>query len=1198
MSLTTIRKANSWKEFTALLAPLGRKQRGNAFELLTELLLQIDPVYRSKLKYVWHESNLPSSVRNKLGLPQPEIGVDLVAETYTGEYWAIQCKYHHDPTRNLTYGELKSFLDITSRVCAGKFSNLLAVSSAHGYSVNLQKHAPEVQYCLSDRFQGLDQDFFKQARRMLRKQTPKFSERTPRPHQATAIDNAIEHFITNRADRGKLIHPCGTGKSLIGYWIAEALEAKTILVALPSLYLVRQTLTDWTKESLAKGQQLDWMVVCSEDTISDLSRGDPSMRFQEIGVDVTTDIDRIAKFLRKRSEQKVIFTTYQSGYVTAEAARKAKRIFDVGVFDEAHRTVGQKDALFSHLISDENIRIRKRVFMTATERRYRGSSDTILSMDDVDAYGDTFDLMTFKEALEQKKPILSDYRVVTMFTTRAEVQELIDQNFLVKPDKGVWNDDTEARTLAALIALRKVMRQHGANHALTFHNSIAKAEAFQKSQISFNRSAKGYGKVDCFHVSSKVSTGERKAELDRFKDSKKALITNAKCLTEGVDVPTIDAVLFADTKRSTIDIVQAAGRALRVADGKKMGFIIVPVLVDENAPDAADKAFQDILMTLRALAANDDRIIDYFRSISQGKRPKKSDAIIEFNVPDPVRVKLENFIECVETETWHRLAKLSWMPFEEARGFARSQKLKRKRQWTEYTKGKLPDLQPLPKDIPISPQSVYKNKGWEGFRDWLGSEYREFEKAREFARSLNLKNTYEWYQFAKGEYPGLSALPEDVPVGPFGAYKTKGWVGWGDWLGTGRVANSDRKFREFNLAREFVRSLGIRNKAQWRKYAKGKLPDLPPLPDDIPIAPDVVYKNLGWEGIRDWLGTEYRELEKAREFVHSLGLNRKDQWIQYTNSGRPDLPPLPKDIPVSPSKVYKDKGWTIWGEWLGTGRVAPKFREFREFEKAREFARSLGLNGQMQWRKYAKGKLPDLPPIPEDVPSNVSLVYRDKGWISWGDWLGTGTVAPQYREYRNFKAAREFAHSLHLMSSREWGEYVTGDRPDLPPLPRDIPSSPHKVYKDEGWISSGDWLGTGRVALNKRVWRNFKNAREFARSLQLGTTNQWKNYSKGEVPNLPPLPSDVPTDPYTVYQDAGWKGYRDWLGNEYRNFKAAREFAHSLHLETRTHWEKYTKGERPDLPLLPRYIPAWPNKYYKDKGWISWPDWLGTSRES
>ena len=241
MNWKTISKVNSWSEFVEAQAPLRQDQRGKVFEFLTELYLQIDPIYRSKLKHVWHESNLPPTVRNKLGLPSPDIGVDLVAESYAGDYWAIQCKYHHDPAKNLTKNELNSFLDVTTRTCKGKFSTLLAVTSAHDYSINLQKFAPEVTYCLSDHFQSLDEDFFYQARSLIRHQTPKLKKRSPRPHQKTAIRNAVKHFINDNEDRGKLIHPCGTGKSLIGYWIAEAMDAKTIIVVLPSLYLVRQT---------------------------------------------------------------------------------------------------------------------------------------------------------------------------------------------------------------------------------------------------------------------------------------------------------------------------------------------------------------------------------------------------------------------------------------------------------------------------------------------------------------------------------------------------------------------------------------------------------------------------------------------------------------------------------------------------------------------------------------------------------------------------------------------------------------------------------------------------------------------------------------------------------------------------------------------------------------------------------------------
>jgi superfamily II DNA or RNA helicase len=1059
------------------MAPLRQEQRGKAFELLTELYLQIDPIYRSKLPHVWHETNLPASVRNKLNLPSPDIGVDLVAKDRSGKYWAIQCKYHHDPSKNVTKNELNSFLDVTTRVCRGKFDTLLAVSSAHGYSAHLEKHAPEVQYCLSDTFQGLDGEFFRQARTLLRKQTPRLKKRSPRPHQRKAIENAIKHFVENGETRGKLIHPCGTGKSLIGYWIAHALEAKTAIVALPSLYLARQTLADWTKESLALKKNIDWMVVCSEDTIGD--SGDPAMRFQEIGVDVTTDVSEIAAFLRKRTTgKKVIFTTYQSGKVTAEAAKRANRIFDVGIFDEAHRTVGQKDALFSHLIDEQNIRIRKRVFMTATERRYRGSSDTILSMDDADAYGDTFDKVTFREALEAPKPILSDYKLVTMVVGRSEIQDLIDQNFLVKPDKGKWDDDTEARSLAALIALRKAMKRYRASHALTFHNSIAKAEAFKESQERFSEAVKGYGRPDCYHVSSKVSTGERKQEIERFRHSKKAIITNAKCLTEGVDVPAIDAVLFADTKRSTVDIVQAAGRALRPAEGKQQGYIIVPVLVEEDDPGAADKAFQDILMTLRAMASNDDRIIDYFRSISQGMPPSKSGSVIDFVVPDPVKVKLTDFIDSIETQSWHRLSKLSWRPFDDARKFVQSLGLRSTTDWWRYVRQEMPTLPKKPHDIPSDPSGTYADKGWENWGDWLGTgyiaprnrTYRPFEQARKFVRSLNLKSRADWEAYCRKGLPNKTQKPTDIPTNASAIYSSKEWLSWGDWLGTERTANQQRKYRSFNSARKFARSLGIKSRAQWLAFCRGELQQCPPKPEDVPAGPARTYAGKGWAGWGDWLGSgnisvtrrRFRPFKDARAFAHALNLQTWKDWQEYCKGELQHLSARPEDIPSDPPRVYRNKGWLNWGDWLGSGRVAPQNQTYRPFREARDFVHSLNLKNTSDWRAYCRGELPDLPPKPDDIPSGPARIYADEGWSGLGDWLGTGRIAKQNREYRSFDEARAYVHSLNLKSMADWQAYCRGELQDRPLKPDDIPKTPSYVYADKGWISWPDWLGTDR----------------------------------------------------------------------------------------------------------------------------------------
>ena len=982
MSDKIIKKCNSWDDFTNALTRLNNKECGNAFELLTELLLQIDPVYRTSLKHVWHHTTIPKHLITKLGLARKEIGVDLVAESKDGKYWAIQCKYHHDPSKNVTLNELQSFSDMTQNVCKGKFHTCLVVTSANNYAKNLQKYHPEFQYCLGDRFLSLETSFFKDARRVLKKKTPKITPLKPYPHQKTAIKNALAHF--SKEKRGKLIHPCGTGKSLIGYWIAEALAKKTTLVAVPSLYLVRQTLADWTKESLAKNIEIDWIVVCSEKKIGE-QKDDPAMRFQELGVNVTTKVNEIAAFLKKStSARKVVFTTYQSGKATAKAAKKAKCTFDVGIFDEAHKTAGRKDSLFAHLLDDKKIAIRKRIFMTATERRYRGDSERILTMEDFNIYGETFDLITYKEALDKKRPILCDYKIVTMVISREEIKGLFNQNLLVKPDSGKWDKETEARTLAALVALRKAMRKYRAYHSLTFHNSIAGAKAFGESHERFNDGTKNFGDVSSFHVSSKVSTGQRKIELDNFAYSKKAIVTNARCLTEGVDIPKIDMVLFADPKRSTVDIVQAAGRALRVWPGKKKGYIVVPVLVDDKKSQEVDESYEDILMVIRAMASNDDRIVEYFRAISRGKKPSKKGTPIDVDIPDGLPINLDDFISGIETRAWNKLAKLSWMPFEEARDFVHALELKTKDEWTCYHKGELKDKKP--KDIPSGPSSIYKTKGWKNWGDWLGTgrtrDYLTYKKARAFVHKLKLENSPEWNSYCRGEFKNKRKKPNNIPSAPSRVYKNKGWKNLGDWLGTGNIRTDDTNYWSYKKARAFVRKLNLESRDEWKSYHKNNIKIQP----NIPLSPHKSYKDKGFVNMYDFLGKEEPDYnlpyEEAKVFVHKLKLKNVDEWNSYCRGEFKNKRKKPNNIPKAPRKFYLNEGWVNWPDWLG--------KKFLTFEDARIIVHKLNLPGQGEhtWRKYINGEFKNKRKKPNNIPRSPSTVYKNNGWVNWPDWLG------------------------------------------------------------------------------------------------------------------------------------------------------------------------------------------------------------------
>lgn len=932
-----IRGCTSWHDIQNKWRSFSEKQKGDLFEELVKAYLQLDPEYASKLKHVWLGGEVPQAIARKLQLPTSDQGIDIIAETHGGEFWAIQCKYRQDTDHSLTWRDLSTFTGLAFGVCRG-FSFGIICSTTERIT-HVLKDQQRIGFCALDVWQALDADFIKRLQTHLAHKPTSLKPLKPKPHQKDAVKDAHGYFVIQKAKRGKLIMPCGSGKSLTAYWIAEKLSARSIVIAVPSLALIRQTLKVWLRETQANKQQVEWICVCSDESAGRIERDDNAVLRQDLGVPCLTDPKEITTWLkRKHRGLTIVFTTYQSGETLAKAARGAKFSFDLGVMDEAHKTVGDGEKLFSHLLHDKNLPIRRRLFMTATERRYKGSSDTVLSMDDAATYGETFHLLSFKRAMEYDPPILSDYKIISIAVSREEVADLIRKNTFVRPDKEPWNEEIEADMLASLIALRKAMKKYPIQHAVSFHGSIQRAELFKTHNDAFSKSFRSYGKLETFHVSGKTPTGTRARVISEFARAERALITNARCLTEGVDVPGIDCVLFADPRRSAVDIVQAVGRALRPADGKEFGYVIVPILHDANATadDICNStAFKEILTTLRALAANDDRIIEYFRGVSQGQQ-RKGGGSVQFDIDERIakRINLSDFTREIELKCWDRLAKLSWRPFEEARDFVQNLGLKSANDWRNYCKGQMRHLKELPADIPVAPYQIYAQNGWSNWGDWLGTktvaanlrDFRPFPEARGFVRKLGLRDQSEWAAYSSGRFHDKGLRPHDIPGNPQKVYANDGWQGMGDWLGTGRMANHKRVFLSFEEARAYVRNLGFKNENEWRKFRSGKSP------------------------------------EKGR---------------------------LPSNIPTNPNRHYAEDGWIGMGDWLGTGNVANFKRKFRLFRQARDFARALGLSDVLEWRAFCNGELGAAKKRPADVPSNPQQTYREKGWIGWADWLGT-----------------------------------------------------------------------------------------------------------------------------------------------------------------------------------------------------------------
>ena len=654
-------ESTSWTDLVSKLDSFGtnpeyKTLKGAVFERLTECLLRLDPVYKAQFRNVWHHSKLPIHVRDKLGLPHPEIGVDLVAECNENTYCAVQCKFHQNPCANVSYSELSTFFGVTERPQTNAHLSMrLIVTSAENISKRVRTVHPEKLSIVSvAKFRTLDNEWFKKIHRMIEGDKVFFLPFVPNPHQKKAVRKVVATFEGLGRSRGKVIHPCGAGKSLTAFWIAREMCAKSVLVAVPSLALVKQTLNTWAREATANDLPFEWIAICSDQGVGTGHR--QAFETQDLGIAVTTDSSKLRDFLLAESGSvKAVFTTYQSGQVLVDACQADRFSFDLGIFDEAHKTAGNRKKKFAVLLDDQNLKISKRLFMTATERQFRGDSDKFYSMDDKAVYGEVIDQLSFKAALSQQPPILSDYKVVTCVVQTYEIKQFITENTLINLDEADFAFESHAATFAAYIATAKLTEDKRIRHAITFHSTIERAKQF--ASISKKTTAAPTG-LHSFHISGKLSAGERSTQLARFVSKSPSTISNAKCLTEGVDIPVVDAVVFADPKQSIIDIVQAAGRAMRRHPAKEIGYIVIPVIIDEMHDEPANQVFQQLIKVVAALGLHDDRIIDEAKErIKPALRTVPP--ILEFvqSSPQPLQtIDFADLVRDIEIKTWDRLS--------------------------------------------------------------------------------------------------------------------------------------------------------------------------------------------------------------------------------------------------------------------------------------------------------------------------------------------------------------------------------------------------------------------------------------------------------------------------------------------------------------------------------------------------------------
>jgi superfamily II DNA or RNA helicase len=589
------------------------KEVGDAFEILVEAYLHLNPVL--KAKDVWLVGEVPLSIRTRLNLPRDTKGIDGVYEDAAGNLIPYQAKYRTDKD-TLSYTEVSSFLGVTEE----SLKDRVIFTNARDLATDITNRKG-LRTVRAAQFHTLEEEDFSRILLWLNDRKTEFKRWLPQPHQKEAVDKITVEL--QQASRTTAVMACGTGKTLVALWAAEAQEPKTVLVLLPSLALLSQTLPEWCKQSIW-GDRFRYLCVCSDTSVDQSIKNDEyELKQSDLEFRVTTDAKQVESFLvENQSGVNVIFSTYQSAEVVATGLKG--RAIDFGVFDEAHKTTGPKEGLFAFGLSDKNILINKRLFLTATPRHYdlrkrdKDGDFITVSMSDETVYGRVSYRLSFSAAVAAK--IIVPYKIIISISLNKD----LDDEVLRTGSTLVRRNQIQAKWVANQIALKRAIENTSASKIITFHSRVILAEEFAAS------GAKGISEhvngFDVFHVNGGQSAADRKATLESFKASSKGLVSNARCLTEGVDVQSVDMVAFVDPRKSKIDIAQAAGRAMRQskATSKKLGYIVVPLFIEQKKGETEAEAltrsgFYKVAIVLGAMLENDDDLVDLIREIQEAR---------------------------------------------------------------------------------------------------------------------------------------------------------------------------------------------------------------------------------------------------------------------------------------------------------------------------------------------------------------------------------------------------------------------------------------------------------------------------------------------------------------------------------------------------------------------------------------------------
>ena len=616
--------------------------KGAHFERLMQAFLQTEPQYESLYDQVWRWSEYPERGT------RTDTGIDLVARNRdTGELTAIQCKFFA-PKTTVTKGMLDSFLSASGKMTVDfmpEFASRLVISTSDTWGKNAEDAIADQSIPVERlRVQDLDESSIDWSQFVWGDpgDLKKLERKKPFDYQREAISDVVDGFETS--ERGKLIMACGTGKTFTSLRLAEQVVplGGTVLFLVPSIALLSQTLKEWTIQAEVP---LRSFAVCSDVSVGK-RRTEEDIPVRDLAFPATTNASALVKqFSQGDASEKltVVFSTYQSLPVISKAQALGLPEFDLIVCDEAHRTTGaainsEDESAFMKVHDQSFVQGKKRLYMTATPRIFSDGTRKkagelgakLADMDDEQVYGPEFHRLGFGQAVSMGR--LTDYKVLVLavdegFVAR-EFQGLMSQDGyeLAMEDTakivGTWNGLSKRSVIPGEYEDDPSPMQRAVMFAKDIATSKKLSDAFQQVIEGEIERIEASGEdtsrllhAEAQHVDGTQSMLTRNEKLDWLKEaspeSTVRILSNAKCLSEGVDVPALDAVMFMNPRKSVVDVVQSVGRVMRKMKGKKFGYVILPIAVPSDVePDQAlnnNDKYRVVWQVLQALRAHDER---------------------------------------------------------------------------------------------------------------------------------------------------------------------------------------------------------------------------------------------------------------------------------------------------------------------------------------------------------------------------------------------------------------------------------------------------------------------------------------------------------------------------------------------------------------------------------------------------------------